>query len=50
MTLILSIVASSVLTDLWSKEWMTVLLSFQARLLSNVFGILILILEHNCDI
>ncbi|XP_016381729.1 glycerophosphodiester phosphodiesterase domain-containing protein 5 isoform X3 [Sinocyclocheilus rhinocerous] len=29
VTLILSIVASSVLTDLWSKEWMTVLLSFQ---------------------
>ncbi|XP_043078003.1 glycerophosphodiester phosphodiesterase domain-containing protein 5 isoform X2 [Puntigrus tetrazona] len=29
VTLILSIVATSVLTDLWSKEWMTVLLSFQ---------------------
>ncbi|XP_077089178.1 glycerophosphodiester phosphodiesterase domain-containing protein 5 isoform X1 [Siphateles boraxobius] len=29
VTLILSIVASSVLTDLWSKEWKTVLLSFQ---------------------
>ncbi|XP_067231094.1 glycerophosphodiester phosphodiesterase domain-containing protein 5 [Chanodichthys erythropterus] len=29
VTLILSIVASSVLTDLWSKKWMTVLLSFQ---------------------
>ncbi|TRZ04523.1 hypothetical protein DNTS_007827 [Danionella cerebrum] len=30
VTLVLSIVASSVLTDLWSKEWMTVLLSFKA--------------------
>ncbi|XP_016361700.1 glycerophosphodiester phosphodiesterase domain-containing protein 5-like isoform X1 [Sinocyclocheilus anshuiensis] len=29
VTVILSIVASSILTDLWSKEWMTVLLSFQ---------------------
>uniref|UniRef100_A0A671LN22 Glycerophosphodiester phosphodiesterase domain-containing protein 5-like n=1 Tax=Sinocyclocheilus anshuiensis TaxID=1608454 RepID=A0A671LN22_9TELE len=29
LTVILSIVASSILTDLWSKEWMTVLLSFQ---------------------
>ncbi|XP_005161302.1 glycerophosphodiester phosphodiesterase domain-containing protein 5 isoform X2 [Danio rerio] len=29
VTLILSIVASSVLSDLWGREWMTVLLSFQ---------------------
>ncbi|XP_051956561.1 glycerophosphodiester phosphodiesterase domain-containing protein 5 isoform X2 [Xyrauchen texanus] len=29
LTLILSIVATLVLTDLWSKEWITVLLSFQ---------------------
>ncbi|KAI7795994.1 glycerophosphodiester phosphodiesterase domain-containing protein 5 [Triplophysa rosa] len=29
VTLILSIVATSVLTDLWRKEWLTVVLSFQ---------------------